>query len=74
MSGTARLITIHNERVKLRATILNNAALAFIGAGFIVPTVAGQLRDGWHALVTAVWIGCGVGLHYAARYVLGSLR
>ena len=35
MSGTAT--TIHNERVKLLATILNNAGLAFIVAAFIAP-------------------------------------
>ena len=40
-SGTAT--TIHNERVRLTATILNNAALAFIVAGFIAPVASGHL-------------------------------
>ena len=65
---------IHNARLTLLATLLNNAALAFIVAGFIAPTVSGQLRDGWHVLVTLIWIGCGVGLHYVGRAALGRLR
>jgi hypothetical protein len=44
MSGTADVI--HNARITLLATMLNNAALAFIVAGFIAPTVGGQLRGG----------------------------
>jgi hypothetical protein len=41
MSGTST--TIHNAQVQLLATLVNNAALGFIGAGFIVPAVNGQL-------------------------------
>jgi hypothetical protein len=65
---------VHNARVQLLATLLNNLALAFIVAGFVAPTVSGQLHAGWHALVTLVWIGWGGSLHYAARVVLGRLR
>ena len=72
MSGTAT--TIHNERVKLTATILINAALAFIVAAFIAPVTGGSLNLGWHVVTTLAWIGFGVGLHFSARAVLGRLR
>jgi hypothetical protein len=72
MSGTAT--TIHNERVRLTATILNNAALAFIVAGFIAPATSRQLQGGWQAAATIFWIALGVGLHFIARAVLGRLR
>ena len=72
MSGTAT--TIHNERVRLTATIVNNAALAFIVAGFIAPAAALQLQGGWQAAATIFWIALGVGLHFVARAMLGRLR
>ncbi len=76
MSGStpSTATTIHNGRINLLATLLNNAALAFIVAGFIAPTVAGQLQGGLHALATLAWFGLGVGLHIVARAVLGRLR
>jgi hypothetical protein len=72
MSGTAT--TIHNERVKLLATILNNAALAFIVAAFIAPAAGGSINLGWHVVTILAWVGFGVGLHFSARAVLGRLR
>jgi hypothetical protein len=66
--------TIHNARVQLLGTALNNLALAFIVVGFVAPTVTGQLPAGWHALVTIAWIGLGVGIHFAAQAALGRLR
>jgi hypothetical protein len=72
MSGTAT--TIHNERVKLLAAILNNAALAFIVAAFIAPAAGGNLDLGWHVVTILAWVGFGVGLHFSARAVLGRLR
>lgn len=66
--------TIHNARVQALATLLNNLALAFIVAGFVAPIVSGQLRGGWHVLITLAWIGAGTGLHFAVRAVLGRLR
>ncbi len=76
MSGStsSAAATIHNARITLLATLINNLALAFIVAGFVAPTVTGQLQGGWHALATLAWIGMGAGLHYAARVVLGWLR
>jgi hypothetical protein len=38
---------IHNARIQLLATLLNNAALAFIVAAFIAPAAGGQLQGGW---------------------------
>ena len=72
MSGTAT--TIHNERVKLLATILNKAALAFIVAAFIAPAAGGSINLGWHVVTILAWVGFGVGLHFSARAVLGRLR
>lgn len=70
----ATALIIHNERVRLLATILNNAALAFIVAGFIAPLATGQLQGGWRAAAVLLWIALGVGLHFSARAVLGRLR
>jgi len=67
-------LTIHNERVRLLATILNNAALAFIVAGFIAPLVTGQLQGGWRAAAIVLRTGLGVGPHFSVRAVLGRLR
>ena len=65
---------VHNARIQLLATLLNNAALGFIGGGFIAPAVTGQMHGGWHVLVTLAWIALGIGLHFAARAVLSLLR
>jgi hypothetical protein len=72
MSGTSS--TIHNARITLLATLLNNSALAFIVAGSIAPAVTGQLHGGGHLIVTLAWIGLGAGLHCVAWLVLGRLR
>jgi hypothetical protein len=66
--------TIHNARVQLLATALNNIALAFIVAGFVAPAASGQLHAGWQVVTTIAWIGLGVGLHFSAQLTLGSLR
>jgi hypothetical protein len=50
---------IHNARIQLLATALNNLGLAFIVTGFVAPGVTGQLHGGWHALVTLAWIVTG---------------
>jgi hypothetical protein len=65
---------VHNARIQLLATLLNNAALAFIVAGFIAPATNWQLHAGWQAVTTIAWVCLGVGLHFSARVVLGSLR
>jgi hypothetical protein len=68
VSGTAT--TIHNERVKLLATILNNAGLASSWP----PSSRRHLDLGWHIVTILAWVGFGVGLHFSARAVLGRLR
>jgi hypothetical protein len=68
------LHAIHNARIQLLATLLNNAALAFIVAGFIAPATSGNLHAGWQAVTTSAWVALGVGLHFSARAVLGRLR
>ena len=65
---------IHNARIQLLATLLNNAALAFIVAAFIAPVVSGNLPAGWHVLATLAWVGLGVALHFSGWAVLGRLR
>jgi hypothetical protein len=66
--------TVHNARIQLLATALNNAALAFIVAGFVAPAVTGQLHGGIRVGQTLVWVGVGIELHFAAWFVLGKLR
>jgi hypothetical protein len=68
---------IHNARIQLLATALNNLSLAVIVAGFVAPVVSGQLQGGGRVLVGLAWIGFGVVLHSChscAQLVLGSLR
>jgi len=72
VSGT--VTTVHNARVQLLATLLNNAAPAFIVAAVIAPATTGQLQGGWRAAATIAWGVLGAGLHFAARVVLGRLR
>ena len=65
---------IHNARIQLLATALNNLALAVIVAGFVAPAVSGQLQGGSRAIVTLAWIGFGFALHGCGQFVLGRLR
>ena len=48
---------IHNARVQLMATAVNNIALAFVIAGSVEPVVTGQLRTLGTVLVASAWIG-----------------
>jgi len=66
--------TIRNARITLLANLLNNAALAFIVAGFIAPAAGGQLHAGWQAVATFAWVCLGLALHFIGRAVLGRLR
>lgn len=65
--------TIHNAQITLLVTLLSNAALAFIVAGFIAPAAGGQLHAGWRAAATLAWACLGLGLHMIGRAVLGRL-
>jgi hypothetical protein len=73
VSGSAGNV-VHNARVQLVATLLNNISLAFIVAGFVAPTVSGQMQGGWHILVTLAWVVTGLIIHRAAYLALGRLR
>ena len=63
-----------NERLKLAATALNNAGLAFIGGGAILQFVQGNITDWWHALIASFWVFLGVVLHGCGQFVLGFVR
>lgn len=61
---------VHNERIKLSATILNNLAAAFVVAGFVAPVVNGSVGRGyWLA-----WFFVAGGIHYLAWLILGGLK
>jgi len=64
---------VHNERIKLVATALNNLGVGSIVGGFIGPAVNGRLGSG-QAAATIAWIAAGIILHSFARGVLGELR
>jgi len=66
--------TVHNARITLLATAVNNLALAVIVAGFVAPAVNGQLRGGWQTVTTLAWIAFGIVLHGSGQLVLGRLR
>jgi len=71
---------IFNERLRIRATFLNNIAVAIIVTSIIAPAVSyfygvGGLSPSraW-LLIASAWFVLGVGLHRAAVFVLGGLR
>lgn len=74
--------TVHNERVKLRATALNALAIASAVAGFVTPVVAlsfgvatSTARDYVGTSVVAlVWLVVGLLVHYLAWLMLGGLQ
>jgi hypothetical protein len=70
---------VHNEQMKLGATLFNNVAAAFIVTGFIVPTITYTYRTA--VPQSRYWIGYAVfwlataGLnHQIARYLLSRMR
>jgi len=66
--------TVHNARITLLATALNNLALAVIVAGCIAPVVSGQLAGSGQVVATLAWIAAVTILHFFAQGVLGGLR
>lgn len=72
MSGAAPTL-IHNERLKLLATALNNLALAFAVGGFVAPVLKLSVPGDTSALPMFFWLGLGVFLHGAGQFVLGRL-
>jgi hypothetical protein len=67
----ARRTAIHNARVQMFATALNNLGVASIVAGVVAPMVNGTLGDFAHV---AAWIVVGGELMAAAQLLLGRLR
>jgi hypothetical protein len=63
------IMLVHNERIKLLATAINNTALAFVIGGFVAPEISAR-PSAW----SVVWIGVGAALHLAAQSVLGKLK
>ena len=62
---------IHNERIKLLATALNNLGVGAILAGAVAPTVSGTLGDVLHV---GAWLAFGVNLIAMAQAVLGEIQ
>ncbi len=74
---------IYNEGAKLTANYLNAAASSFFAAGVVAPLAAAVFGlTGPGTPVTTLTLAIGVviffavsiGLHFAARYVLKSLK
>jgi len=72
---------VHNERTKLTAAWLNTLSGAATAAGVIAPLAAtfyslsaAPVSLGVLSLGAAIWFFAGVGLHFAARYVLRGLK
>jgi hypothetical protein len=73
-----RLDTIHNERVKLMATWMNNVGVGCVIAGFLAPSIGAAALElpkaAWLILAQMIWIPIGVALHFMGRRILGGLR
>jgi hypothetical protein len=68
--------TARNERRKLSAGYLNGIALTLFGAGALGP-LAAMTKDGATStliLLVAICVIGSVGLHFAARRLLGGLE
>ena len=62
---------VHNERIKLLATALNNLGVGAILAGIVAPLVNGTLANPGS---TIAWLVLGADLIAMAQVVLGRLR
>jgi hypothetical protein len=71
---------VHNERIKLRAGLLNAAAGACIALGVLAPIVAAFYGLGsrppllWLLIGAAVWLAAAGALHAAAIGCCGDCR
>ncbi|MGI4953088.1 MAG: hypothetical protein ACRYGM_14895 [Janthinobacterium lividum] len=70
---------VHNERLKLSATALNNASVGTVVTGLIAPSasflygvVTPSGRLWW--LVALAWLSGAIALHAAARLALKGLK
>ncbi len=74
VAGLGLIHTVHNARITLLATALNNIALAFLVAGLIAPAVTGQLQGRTRLLAVLAWAGTGLVIQLTAQFALGMLR
>lgn len=71
---------VHNERIKLLATALNNTAVATVITAIVGPTVGilnGAANPGitaWWVFSGVLWFLAGIGLHLVGQGALGRLR
>ncbi|CAJ0885383.1 hypothetical protein AMST5_03610 [freshwater sediment metagenome] len=71
---------IHNERLKLRATLLNTAAGSSFTVGVVAPIAAAYYSAAttpglWTIVLGVVmWILTAIVLHLSASHILGGLR
>ena len=63
--------TVHNARVALMATALNNLGVGAIMAGIVAPLVNGTVGGLVHV---ALWVILGINLIAMAQFTLGRLR
>jgi hypothetical protein len=63
--------TIHNARITLLATAMNNLGVGAIIAGVVAPVVAARADDLPHI---AAWFMLGADLIAGAQALLGKLR
>ena len=64
---------IHNERVRLVASAINNISVGVIAVGFAFLALSDRPLL-WRGLVAVAAVGIGVVLHRGARAYLGRLR
>jgi hypothetical protein len=64
---------VHNARVRLAASAINNIAVVVTVAG-IACLVLGERPLLWRGLAALAATGIGVLLHWAARHHLGRLK
>ncbi len=62
---------IHNARVQLFATALNNLGVGAIIAGIVAPMVRSEINN---AVSAIVWLGVGLNFLGLAQALLGRLR
>lgn len=67
---------VHNARITLLATALNNLAIAVFAAAFIVPAITGSFASVtvWAIIKTVGWVLLGFALHGAGQWVLRGLK
>jgi hypothetical protein len=71
---------IHNERIRLLASLLNSIASSAMWAGVVAPIAAAvvfehpEFRPGAAVFGIFLWTGIGAILHVGGRAILGGLH